>query len=308
MNKENYVIGVDGGGTKTITALANFEGEILKQIRSGPSNLRNLGIESAIDSIAFGISEAIDGIKKENIAFVVVGLAAVDEEFKDKKEGIKKMLSEKTGIPGLKIGIVSDQLVAFKSGTDEEKGVVLISGTGAVCHGWWKGQEAKTSGWGWLNDEGSGFWIGQRAFQAIFRALDGRGKDTKISDLIFKQFEVANKEELMAKIYQNENLPRAISLMSIAVDEAEQKGDKIAGEILSSAAKELSESAVCVIKKLDIEKENFPLVLVGKMFISKIVLEEAKKEVKKIAPHTEFIRPKQETVVGAIKLAIKKLG
>ena len=62
-----------------------------------------------------------------------------------------------------------------------------------------------------------------------------------------------------------------------------------------------------VIKKLNFQKEKFPLILVGSMFKSKIVLDTVKKEVRKIAPKTEFIRPKKEPAIGAIKLAIEQI-
>jgi len=306
MKRKKYVIGVDGGGTKTIAALADLEGKILKQVRSGPSNLRSLGIERASDNIASAINEVRKNINKESILLVTIGLAAIEEAFKKEREKIKKAVSQKTEISSSKIKILSDQLVAFKSGTDKKDGVVLISGTGAVCHGWFYRREAKVSGWGWLDDEGSGFWAGQRGFQTIFKELDGRGEKTLIRDLVFKQFEVKNKEELMAKIYRKDFV-RNVSSISVSIDKAARKGDKIAKEIFREAAKELANSAKQVIKKLNIEKESFPLVFVGKMFESNIILEGVKKEIKKVAPDAEFIRPKKEAVIGAVQLALEKI-
>lgn len=314
MKEKNYVIGVDGGGTKTITALADLEGKILKITKTGPSNLRNLGIKRAVLNIERGILKVTENFEGQ-IVSCFIALAAVEEEYREKKEEIKKALFK---IPELskilkgKLTIGSDQLAALKAGTDKKDGVILIAGTGAVCHGWWKGEEAKVSGWGWLNDEGSGFWVGQKAFQAIFKALDGRGKKTKISEEVFKQFNVKNKEELMAKVYgftdsPEDNFVKNVSLMSIAVDEAAKRGDKRAREIFTEAAKELAKSAVLVIEKLSIEKEEFPLIFVGKMFESNIVFKEVKKGIKKVAPHIELIRPQVEAVIGAVKLAIEQV-
>lgn len=304
-----FVIGVDGGGTKTVAALANLDAEILKMVKSGPSNLRNLGIEKAAFNIAEAIKKASQDIEGKKILSCFVALAAVQEEYRNKKAKIKRAILEFPGLAALqgKIKIGSDQLVAFRTGTDEKDGMVLISGTGAVCHGWWREKEAKTSGWGWLNDEGAGFWVGQKAFQAVFKELDRRGKKTLIKDLIFEQLGVKNKQDLMAKVYQSNDFVRTVSLMSISVDEASKKGDKIAIEILKEAGEELALSAIRVIKGLDLEKKKFPLVLVGSMFKSKIVLETTKKEIKKIAPGAKFIRPKLEPVVGAVKLAIKQI-
>ncbi len=314
MKSKNYVIGVDGGGTKTITALAGLEGKILKMAKSGPSNLRNSGIKRAVLNIGEGILKVTENFEGQ-IVSCFIALAAVEEEYRERKEEIKKALFK---IPGLskilkgKLIIGSDQLTALRAGTDKKDGVILIAGTGAVCHGWWKGKEAKVSGWGWLNDEGSGFWVGQKAFQAIFKASDGRSKKTLIKEEVFKQFNVKNKEELMAKVYGSIDLPednfvRNVSLMSIAVDEAAKKGDRVAKEIFTEAAKELAKSATQVIEKLGIEREKFPLIFVGKMFESNIVFKEVKKAIKKVAPNVKFISPKVKPVIGAVKLAIEQI-
>jgi len=43
--KQKYVIGVDGGGTKTLAALADLKGKILAKAKSGSSHPRYLGLK-----------------------------------------------------------------------------------------------------------------------------------------------------------------------------------------------------------------------------------------------------------------------
>jgi len=311
MQKENqnYVIGVDGGGTKTISALADLNLKILKIAKTGPSNLRNVGIEEAVLNISKAILKVIKGIKEKNILSIFIALAAVEEEFKSEKEKIKREILKNPKISKALRGdieIVSDQIAAFRAGTDEKDGLVLIAGTGSVCHGRRGKKEVKTGGWGWANDEGSGFWAGQKGYQAIFKDLDGRGPKTKITKSLFKEWKLKNKEDLMKKIYGKDSI-RNISLISKTVDKASQMGDKVARKILEEAGEELSILAISVIKRLNFHNKKFPLVLIGAMFKSKIILNKLKKEIKKLAPRTEFIFPKEEPVIGAIKLAIENL-
>ena len=317
--EKKYVIGVDGGGTKTVAALSDLNFKILKIAKTGPSNLRNVGrIEEAVLNISKAILKVIKGIKEKEILSIFIALAAVEEEFKSEKEKIKKGILKNPKILKVlkspecsrQIEIVSDQIAAFRSGTDEKDGLVLIAGTGSVCHGWREKKEAKTGGWGWANDEGSGFWAGQKGYQAIFKELDGRGKKTKITKLLFKEWHLERKEDLMKKIYGSDSI-RNISLISKIVDEASQMGDKVARSIMEEAGEELALLAVAVIKKLISplarKRTRLPLVLVGAMFKSKIILNKLKKEIKKLAPRVEFIFPKKEPVIGAIKLAIENL-
>jgi len=301
METENkiYVIGVDGGGTKTEAALADSEGKILKLVRVGPSNPRNVGIEQCI----FNISEAIKKLKKgKKISAIFIGSPALEEEFKSMKKKILKRLNFKE-----KIKIGSDQIIAFRSGTNERNGIVLISGTGCAVHGWRGEKESKVSGWGWLDDEGSGFWVGRRGFQAVFKELDGRGPKTFITKLLFQELKLKSKEALLKKIY-SKDFVRDVSLISRIVDEAANRGDRIAKNIMIEAGQELAESAIIIIKKLNFKNEKFPLVLVGGMFDSKIVLKTVKKEIKKVAHKAKFIQPRVEPVIGAIKLAIENLN
>jgi len=300
----NYVIGVDGGGTKTIAALADLNLKILRIAKTGPSNLRNVGINKAV----LDISEAIKKVKKgKKIGSIFIGLAAIEEEFKLEKEKIKREIRKKLKFRG-KLEIGSDQIVAFRSGTDEKNGIILIAGTGAVCHGWKNGKEAKTSGWGWLDDEGSGFWIGKKGFQAIFKELDGRGEKTLITKLVFENWRLKDKKDFLKKVYAQDSV-RQVSLISRIVDEAASKRDKIAKKIMLEAGEELFLTAKRVIEKLNFKNEEFPIVLIGRVFESEIVLKIVKKEIKKIAPKVQFLipQPKINPVIGAIKLAIENL-
>ncbi len=303
--QNKYVIGIDGGGTKTLTALADLNGKILRKAKTGPSNPRNIGVEKSISNVIQGIEKVIKGIKKQKIVSIFVALPAIEEEYKSKKKEIKVELSSALKIAQNKISVGSDQLAAFRAGTDEKNGLVLIAGTGCVAHGWKGNKQAKISGWGYLADEGSAFWTGHKAYQIILKNLDGRGPKTLITKWTFKKWNIKNKQGLVKKIYSNPI--KFIPLLSIFTDKACAKKDKPACSILKQAGQELALTANTAIKKLNFQKQSFPLVLVGSMFKSKIVLNTVKKQIKKTAPKVKFIRPKAEPVLGAVKLAIEQI-
>ncbi len=306
MQEQNkrYIIGVDGGGTKTEAALADLKGKILNLMKTGSSSSTNIGIKKTAENLA----EVINKIKQnKKVDLIFLGLPGVEKIYKNKKEEIKREILKRLKDFNGKIIIDSDQIVAFRSGTDKKNGIVLISGTGCVCHGWRGNKEVKASGWGWLADEGSGFWVGQRGLQAVFKELDGRKPKTLITKLLFDEWGLKNQDDLLAKIYLNYSV-RQISLISKIVDKAANKGDKIAGAIMEEAGKELTISTLTVIKKLSFQKEKFPIVLVGGMFDSKITSKSFIKEVKKTAKKAEFIHNKKRPVIGAVKLAVEQLS
>jgi len=303
--KKSYLIGVDGGGTKTVAALADFNGRILKMARAGPASPRNVRPEIAAENVAQAIKKVL---RKGRVLSTFIGLAAVEEQprlgWQFKKEILKRKKISQV-LEG-KVAIGSDQIVAFRAGTEEKDGVLIIAGTGCIVRGWRGDKEARAGAWGWLNDEGSAFWTGQKVFQAIFRDLDERGSKTMMTNLAFKELKAKNISEFLTRVY-SERIMEIVPLFSIIADKASKKGDKVARKILKEAGEELALSTKMVIKKLGFGSKEFPLVLVGGMFKSKIVLATVKEEIKKIAPGAKFIRLRKEPVIGAVKLALENL-
>jgi N-acetylglucosamine kinase-like BadF-type ATPase len=131
-----------------------------------------------------------------------------------------------------------------------------------------------------------------------------------LKKFIFKKLRIKREIDLYKNFY-NEDFVTRVALISKFVDEFSKKGDRFSKEILIEAAKEVSKMAISVIKKLNLEKEKFPVVFTGGMFKSKIFREEIEKEIKKFAPKANFILLNKEPVIGAVKLAIemcKKIG
>lgn len=292
---KKLVLGIDGGGTKTDLALANLDGEILDRVEAGPASLRNTGVDKSCEHILKGFKNL--PVKGELVSSFV-GLPAFQEEYSDQKGYIEKYLSK--GIPG-EITVGSDQLVAFKSGTDERSGIVVIAGTGGVVRGFAK-ETAKASGWGYFGDEGSAFWAGIKAYRAITKELDGRGPKTKITEMVFNRWEISSGDELNKIIYKNpmDKIPE----LSILVDYAQRNGDELAEKILLKAAKELSLSTKNVVNKLNL-KGSFPLVAVGGMFKSNFLKNKFSEKIRRFAPQVKIKKPDSKPVYGAVKLALE---
>lgn len=307
LKNHNYVIGVDGGGTKTVAALADLNGKILKIAKTNSSHLRNLGIEKAVENLAEAIYQVLKGAKGKKILSTFIGLPAVAEEFKFRKKEIEKELKRCRNVSkifGGKVEIDSDQRVAFWAGTRED-GVMLNVGTGCVAHGWCRDKEVHVSGWGWLADEGGAFFIGQKVFQAVLKDLDGRGPKTLLTKLIFKKLKIKKEQDFLNIVYQS--LFEVVPSLSVFCDRASRREDRTAKKIMVEAAKEATSAARAVIGNLNFQKKKIPLVLVGRVLKSDIFLKKVKKEIKKIAPQVKFIILKKEPVVGAVKLAIEGL-
>jgi len=295
---KKLVLGIDGGGTETELILADSEGNILKRKKAGPASLRNTGLEKSCKNVLDGVRDTLPA-KEGEVVSTFVGFPAFAEEYKDKKQKLEEILSKE--IPGaVKVG--SDQLVAFRSGTDSSEGVVVIAGTGGVIRGFKGEMDAKTSGWGYLADEGSAFWTGLEVYRKITKQLDGREEKTPVTEMAFEEFKVDGEDEFNKKIY--ENPMKTIPRLSIIADYAERKGDKAARRILAEAAEELAFSVKIVVEELGFENE-FPLILIGGMFKSRFLEDKFSEEVESFTEKAKIKKPEKGSAFGAVKLAIE---
>ena len=288
-----------------MAALADVNGKIIKTAKAGCSNPRNVGIRIAAANIAGAIFKIIKGKKNLRIISTTVGLPAMEEEFKGREQEIIRALKKHKGIAAIfngRVMIVSDQLVAFRSGSGGKDGISVIAGTGCVVHGWNRGQETKVNGWGWLADEGSGFWIGQKTFQTILKGIDGRLQDASLLDLVKKTFKIKNVIELITLAYKDPEIfvPRLAALCR----QADEAGDANAHGIMHSAGKEIALSVVNAYQRLGFGKQVPEIVFIGGIFNSSTIIKSVKAELKKSVGDVNIIKP-ELPVVGAIRLALE---
>ncbi len=305
VNSREFVIGVDGGGTKTAAALADMNGKIIARVVSGGSNVRNAGIKLAAENVAKAIYDLIKRRKSAKIISTFIGLPAMEEEYKDKKSRILKELKKQKKIAGIfsgKVIIGSDQLAAFRSGAMCPEGIVAIAGTGSATHGWNGKKEFLANNKGWLASKGSGVWIGAQVAQAIAEDMEERGPKTILGQMTAKKLKFKSINEFLKFIYQN---PTAnLSQLAPICDHAANRKDKIAQEILIAAGKEIAKSVCAAAKKLDFEGQ-VPLVLAGGTYKSRRVADSAANEIERRYPGKFDFVFIGDPVVGAINLALE---
>ncbi len=304
-NKNQFVVGVDGGGTKTAATLADMNGKIVARSVSGGSSLRNAGIKTAAENTAKAIYDVIKRRKNIKIVSTFIGLPAMEEEYKNKKTEIIKELKKNKKIAGIfkgNVDVGSDQLVAFRSGSHSKDGIVAICGTGVAVHGWHGSKGIVLNNKGWLVAKGSGAWIGLRVAQAVVDDAEGRGQKTSLSDFVLKKMKLKNINGLLDFIYHN--LPINLSRLAVLCDEAASRGDKIAREILTTAGKEIALSVRVAAAKLGFF-EQVPLVLVGGVYKSRWVADTAMNEIQRYYPGKFDFVVVDDPVAGAVRLALE---
>lgn len=299
------VVGVDGGGTGTRALIIDQKQRVLGEGHAGPSNPLRIGIAKA----ATNVREAIDracaeaAVHRDDISFATIGLAGVRR--KDIRECTREKLSE--GLKEIRsIELLTDGEIALYGATDGKPGLVVIAGTGSICCGRnQQGKQACAGGWGPIvGDEGGATWIARKALQAVAHAADDRGPATSLTDAALEYFKVENAEDLSAAIYSPTMTNERLAGFAREVVRVARTRDRIAIEILRNAGWQLGVAANAVIRKLGMEKDEFPVVYVGGVYgAGGLVLAPMQEQIMTVAKRAYLSQPSFPPVTAAARIA-----
>ena len=248
----NLVIGVDGGGSKTLAVLAESSGRELGRGLAGGCNYQVVGEDAARATILAAIRTAFEraGLPFKTVDGICIGLAGVGRPV---DQGWVEDFVREEGL-ARRLAIAHDGQLLLWAGTPHGWGVGIVSGTGSIAYGRsLDGREARAGGWGYLlGDEGSGYAIGRAALQAVTQAEDERGPATSLTARILAQWKLEQTWDLVSQVYRGGKQGRAeIAALAEVVLEEAASGDEVAQAIEIQAARELALQAATVARRLD---------------------------------------------------------
>lgn len=298
-----YVMGLDGGGTKTVAVLADETGEIRAWGRGGPMNMSfvtaQVARQSVTDAIRGAFTEA--GRSVPHVDLACVGSA-----------GPVDMLEPSDVMPIHRWQVVYEHGLCMASAVEPGNGVVVLAGTGSFQ--WAKGdlKEHRVDGKGALfGDEGSAYWIARAALVAIGRAMDKRGPETRLTERVLAHLEVSNIAHLGRRLYGNGGMPRhEIAAIAPQVTKVALEGDSVAVEVCREAALLLAHGALVCIRESGLSGQFFPVVLCGGVMLGggEVVVAPLERAVAAQEPGARFLFPKYEPAVGGVLSGLQHLG
>jgi glucosamine kinase len=255
-------LGIDGGGSKTQAVIVDAAGHTRGNGQAGSANQHAVGLQMAEANIFLATLSAAESAGCSlPLDSAWIGLAGLDNSA-DHERWLSRLH------PLASIIRLSNDAELVLSAFGDAVGVALIAGTGAIALGRDStGKRSRASGWGHiLGDEGSGYDIGCRALQAIVRAIDGRGKPTRLVSCLMDYWELSSPDDLLARVYQHPNKSEIASLAPL-VFRAAESNDVIAAHIIRRAAQELALAAVTVGDALDFTASGLSLALGGSLLL-----------------------------------------
>lgn len=304
-----YVIGVDGGGTKTAAVVADTDGKVWAAAEGPGSNPNFVGRDAAFAALRRVIGEALAGARAAagetgsgaagwrlaRAALCVPGL-----------RGCEREAAEAAGLPLDRALFDSDTLSTFYGALCRETGLIALAGTGSFVFGANEsGATARAGGWGpVIGDVGSGQMIAVRALQAVGLEHDGRGPATLLTDRVLRRYGVPDAHALKSAVRLDN-----VSKLTYIVREAADEGDATAQAILAEAGRALADMAADVAARLGMAGSACEVALAGGLpRIGERYTRPFAERLAERCPAVSVVRPLLPPAGGALLLALREYG
>jgi glucosamine kinase len=304
-----FLLGVDGGATKTLGAVLDLDGKALHLAHGGPSNADAVGPRAAVAALLETADKALDraGIDRDAIGGAVLAIAGVDTP------AVARQV-DAAGRDGWIV--VNDVVGAWATATGAGPGVAAISGTGSNVFG--VGADARpwqAGGWGHLlGDEGSGYWLGIESIKAALRDRDASGPPTALSDAAPAFFKQPSVEALAAHVYSKPLTKGEVAAFATETGRLADGGDAVARELYERGATELGRQVAAVIRQTGLGMAAngpapFPVGLIGSVFkVGAVFAEPLSRVIHESAPDALVSVVAMAPVGGSLLLAARACG
>ena len=304
---KGYFLGVDVGGTKTHCLIADRDGKAVGFGETGPGNHEAVGYDGLFQALKVSIDLAIEraGISRDDIVGAGFGIAGYDwpSERQPTLDVINKLNLK------AKIDAVNDAIVGMLAGASRGWGVGVDAGTGDNVYGVNPaGQIAHMTGCGeFFGEYGGSSSVVLRAVQMVSYQWTGRGGTTALSDAFIKLVGARDLDDLLEGLSQGTY--NIWSEATPVIFKVANEGDRVARDAIAWVAGELAESALAVIRKLNMQHSVFEIVMIGSMFNGgEVFMGPFQNRALKDAPKAEFIKLNVPPVVGGVLLGMKIAG
>jgi N-acetylglucosamine kinase-like BadF-type ATPase len=314
-----FVLGFDGGGTKTDCVLMDEAGAILARSTAGPSNPLRVGFGAAMASVRGAAHDAIAQAKLPTgatAAAVCAGLAGTGPF--ESAEKIRALLGAE--FAESKIQVCTDLDLALAA-AGEGPAIVLLGGTGSFAVGRnAAGETARAGGYGsQIGDEGSAYDIGRRVVLMAMHENDRTGADSLLGQRVLRELACANWSEVKtrAQTASDEVFPRLYAVVATVADwihspteSAEQTAARNSARgILRAAAFDLASLVENLAERLHLRGTPFLLAKTGGMMGRSTFLEaQLDERLRGSFPKAEIGSLRISPAEAAARLALRLLG
>ena len=148
------------------------------------------------------------------------------------------------------------------------------------------------------------------ALHAVLRAEDGRGRPTALTERVLRQLGFPTPEALLKGMVAGQIGHASLLSLCPLTFELAAGGDEVAADLMVKQGTALGEYAAAAIRRFDMQRLAFDVVLAGSVFKGQgpLLIDTVTQVVHRTAPHATIVRASLEPAAGALLLAYDALG
>ncbi len=301
------VIGIEGGGTKSVMRLSDMNGNTIVDSHGDCLNIYVIGKENVFSNLKELYSKTLSQLEfKPEIVRVCIGTAGLLGE--DARSFYVSSLQNICNCSD--VMAFTDAHIALYGYLKDKPGISIISGTGSICIG--KNSEGKIAtcgGWGHIfSDEGSAYDIAVSALRYVYGYVDNRNRSTLIYTEFLKAANSKDFNDLLKFVYDDSTNKTVLASLAEVVSYCAENGDEIALRVLNDAAIKLYDMCFDLAKNLGFNYESeFGLVASGSVLKNSMVVKNGLiKRMQEKFKRCRVVESECDAVSGAVYLALMK--
>ena len=292
---KKYLLGIDGGGSKTDFLVCDLElNEVARRI-SSRSNPNDIGIEALESLLHENILLLLEegGIDKREIVSAFAGIAGLTSS--DYAKRVNELLASL--LPNAKTDALHDGINVLYGAFPFEDGVSVICGTGSSCFVKKGNSIHRIGGYGVFDLNGNGYEIGKAGISHALETADGRAKEGILEELLHEKLgtDFVRALDILLKMSKDE-----IASFARTVFAAAEKGDGNALAIIESNMRYI---ATLINRAADYFEGEFKVALAGGILNNPISLA-CLKDGCMVTDRASLIKSERAPVFGAAAKAL----
>lgn len=263
---DQWVLGLDGGGSKTALAYVSGAGEVVGPFYAPGINPFDRPEWEAVLRAFLSAWPAPGPLVRASLGLPGYGESPATSA---RQAGVCAEL-----LPDCPHSVMNDVEAAFVGAFAGGPGVLLLAGTGSMVWAEDGACQIRVGGWGeGFGDEGSAYWIGRRALGLASQALDGRHADADFAGALLTPVlgRPPTQPELLTWYYAQAHVRSAVAALARPVDELADGGQPTARTILLEAAKLLAQHVRAARQELG--RPDLPWSYAGSVLGSRTALD-----------------------------------
>ena len=298
------LIGIDGGGTKTLGVLYDLDGKEQARIEKGFANF-SVDVDTSMQHIEACIDALITSLNAtDTLRHIQIGIAGLSALEKPEAYVQALSLRYKTSVD-----LVSDAVLALHSiRRDLDQGVIMIvSGTGSVVMADEAGETTLIGGYGHLlGEEGSGYHLAIQALKQLIAEQENGQSISPLSKRLASHLALSRREDLIQFVYRGKK--QDIARLALFIAEQAKAGDSEARHLFEEEGRHLGRQTLNAYKKLQAHKAPI-IALRGKFlmqapFVKETLMDFLHTHINQFIVDDEPVDP----VIGAYYLGQLKLA